>query len=406
MPIFHYRAVDRSGNLVTGTLDRTDAREVARHLHQQGSTPLRVDQNRSTTVADILNIEITPRDALNTSGRIAFTRSLATLMDAGLALDRALEIVRDLGADRAVRKIAAALLEDVREGASFSDALDAHPAAFSPLFRGIVRAGESGADLDLTLTRLAEMLEEHARRSGELRSAMIYPAFLIVTAMGSVGVLLGYVVPTFEPLLADAGVEPPAITQFVIAVGEFVSRNWQVLVLGALSAGIAIRVALAFEKVRLQWHRALLSVPLLGGMLLKFEAARFARVLGTLLGNGVPLPAALRLTTPALGNLALAAKISQIVPEVEAGRGLARPLREHVLLPPLALQLIQVGHESGKLTAMLMKIAEIFEDDSKRAFDQAISLLTPLLTLVMGGLIAVIISSILFALFSINELAF
>ncbi len=405
MPVFSYRAVDPSGEIVTGTLDCADERSAASQLQSTGHLPLAITTLGTSWLRAILDTEITPRDALGVADRVAFTRGLATLIGAGLPLDRALQTLHELGATRRIRAVSGKLHDGVRGGAPLSGALDEQSDGFPPLYRGIVRAGEAGARLDEALTDLADMLEESQRRAGDLRSALIYPAFLVITAIGSVSILLGYVVPTFEPLLAEAGVTPPLLTQAVIAAGRLV-QDWWLAGLIALAVVVAIIVlALRLPEPRERWDLMRLRMPLLGPALMKFETARLARVLGTMLGNGVALPAALRLAADAVSNRAISSEIHRVLPDVEAGRGLAGPLREGALLPPLALQLIQVGQDSGDLTPMLRKLAEIFDVEAKRAFDQMLALLTPLLTLIMGAMIALIISSILYALFSINELA-
>ena len=405
MPLFHYRGVGPNGDVVTGALETADKAAAVAELRAKGVLPIRLDAAAPGSLTALLNTEITPKDALTARDRIAFTRSLATLTDAGLPLDRALETVRDLGERKPARAVAGRLLGAVREGATLADAVDQEKAAFPPLYRAVVRAGEAGASLETTLARLAESQEQAAKRQGELRSALIYPAFLIVTAIGSVAILLGFVIPAFEPLLEEAGVEPPWVTRVVIGTGAFVEAWGLTLLAGMAAALIAFRIALLTPSVRLAWHQTLLGLPVIGRLWRKTETARLARLLSVLLVNGVGLPAALRLARGALGNAVFAAEVERVIPEVEAGRGLAAPLNEGAVAPPLARQLIQVGQESGKLAEMLAKTADIFDDEAKREIEQALALLTPTLTLVMGGLIALIVSSILFALFSINELA-
>ncbi|MEO0763735.1 MAG: type II secretion system F family protein, partial [Pseudomonadota bacterium] len=248
-------------------------------------------------------------------------------------------------------------------------------------------------------------LETGAKRRGALVSALIYPAFLVVTSIGAVAILLGFVVPSFKPLMDEAGVDPPAITSAVIAVGGFVESWWAVMIAALAALVLIARLALARPRLRLAWHRTALALPVLGTLWAKFETARLTRLLGTLLQNGVALPAAMKLTRGALSNHAFMAEMDRVIPEVEAGRGVAAPFAEGGLLPALARQLIQVGQESGQLTAMLLKAADIFDEEARRDFDRLLSLVTPLLTLVMGGVVAVIISSILLALLSINDLA-
>lgn len=402
---FRYRAVDPGGAVVTGRLSGTSAAAVLERLRAQGHLPIEVAPARAGGLAALLATEITPRGALSARERIGFMRALATLIGAGLPLDRALTLTRDLGSRGAVRGVAGRVLTAVQGGASLADAMEREPAAFAPVTRALVRAGEAGATLDTTLTALADLMEVQRQRAGELQSALIYPAFLLISAGGSVAVLLGYVVPTFEPLLADAGVALPWTTRMVIGAGRAVSGGWPYALGGIAALVIAARLVLARPGVRLVWHRLLLGLPLIGGLWRRFDTARLARTLGALLANGLALPQALRLAMAALGNRHLAAEIARVTAEVEAGRGLAGPLGQGGAFPPLAVQLIAVGEETAKLDQMLLKLAQIFEAEAKQTFDQLLAVLTPALTLVMGALIALIISSILFALFSINQLA-
>lgn len=405
MARFHYRAVGRKGDVVTGVLEMPDERAAVALLQDRGEVPIRVARQPASSLRALLDIEITPRDALSARDRVAFTRGLATLLSAGVPLDRALEIARDLSPQKAVRAIAARLLERVREGATLAEALDAESRAFPPLYRSVVHAGEAGAALEATLSRLAGTLEEAEKRASDLRSALIYPAFLLLTSIGSIVVLMTVVVPTFQPLLDDAGVEPPVLTRVVIGMGTIFEEYGVAMLAGLATLLVIWRLVLTLPAARLAWHRALLGLPIAGLVWRKIETGRFARLLGMLLQNGVSLTAALPLVRRAVSNEAVAAEIERITPEVDAGRGLAQPLVEGKVLPPLALQLIEVGQESGQLTEMLLKTAEIFETEAKRDIDNSLALLTPTVILLMGGFVALVVSSILFALFSINELA-
>ena len=405
MPEFQFRAIDRNGEVITGTLSAETHDAAIANLHGQGALPIRVENGGNAGLLAILNTEITPRNALGLADLVALTRSLATLLDAGLELDRALDTIGELGATKAVRSAAMQLGTDVREGAALSEAMDRQPRIYPAHMRAMLRAGEVGAKQAETLEMLASELEITAKRRGAVRSAMIYPAFLVLTAIGSVTLLLGYVVPTFEPLLNDAGVTPPRLTQAVMATGYFV-QHWGLLALGAaVACMVGFRVALIYPRTRLWWHRVLLRVPVLGRVIADLETARLTGLLGNLLQAGVSLPRSLGLSAGAAGNSAFATALSDVTEDVEAGRGLGNPLRKEGLFPALAIQLITVGEESGKLAPMLLKTAEIFDAQSKRSIDQALALITPTLTLVLGVVIALIIGSILFALFSINELA-
>ena len=405
MPVFHYRALTPSGEVETGTLDLPDEASAVAQLQAKGLLPVKIDRTGEGWFLTLMNMEITPKGALSARERLVFTRTLATLLGASLPLDRALRTIESLGTSKPVRQVAGRLLESVSGGRSLADALDGEAKTFPRLYRAIVRAGETGAAIEETLARLADLLEENAKRRGDLRSAMIYPSFLIVTAIGSVSILMAFVVPTFKPLLDDAGVQPPAITEFVIATGDFFAEYGLSVLIGLLIAVFLIASSLRAAPIRLAWHRFALRIPILGRLWREFETATFSRLLGAMLQNGVALPAALRLVREVQGNMAFVHEIDRVIPAVEDGRGLSGVLEEGQVLSPLARQLIGVGQESGRLTEMLVKAAEILEADFKRAFDQLLATLTPVLTLIMGGMVAVIISSILFALFSINELA-
>lgn len=405
MAVFHYRALSPSGEAETGTLEGADEASAAAQLQSRGMLPVKIDRDGPGWLLQLLNTEITPSDGLGTRDRIVFTRTLATLVAASLPIDRALRTIQSLATRKPVRLVAGRLLDQVTGGRSLAEAMDEAENAFPRLYRAIVRAGEAGASLETTLPRLADLLEETERRRGALISALIYPAFLVVTAIGSIAILMAFVVPTFQPLLEDAGVEPPAITQIVIATGAVFAEHGLAILIATALAIFTLIVTLRAPAARQRWHGAALNVPLIGRLWRDFESAKFSRILGTLLQNGVPLPAALGLTRGAQGNMAFAREIDRVRPAVEDGRPMAETLDEGAVLSPIARQLIGVGQESGRLAEMLLKAAEILDGDFKRSFERLLSMLTPILTLVMGGLIAVIVSSILFALFSINELA-
>lgn len=406
MPLYYYRAIGEDGEIQTGALETPSREAAVQALQAQGVMPIRLGTEKpATSLKALLDTEITPRDALRPRDRIAFTRMLATLTGAALPLDRALEMVRDFGASRGVKALGARLLAAVRSGQSLSDALDADRAGFPPAYRGVIRAGEAGAALDATLARLADQLEAAAIRRAQMQNALIYPGFLVVTAIGSIAVLLAFVVPTFEPLLAEAGVAPPLLTEIVITAGRAVAAYWAHGLAVAAIGLVAFRLWLRAPRRRTAYHAALLRLPLIGPIWRKAETGRLARLLGALLENGVALPEALRLSRDGLSNAAFAAMIARIAPEVEEGQGLAQPMAASGLLPAMALQLVQVGQESGRLTEMLLKTADIFEAEASRDIDRALAFLTPTITLAMGAVIATIVSSILLALFRINALA-
>ncbi len=405
MPLFHYKSVAESGDVVEGQLEASDQAAVIGRLQRLGQVPLKVEAANGGFSLDFLKQDISLRSGAR-SGEIAtLTRQIATLLSAGLPLDRALEILLELAATAQLRRMVGRVLDQVRGGATLADALDKEEGSFPIYYRSMVRAGEAGATLEAVLTRLAEFMERSQALRAHIRSALIYPTILLVMAGASVVVLLTFVVPTFEPMLADAGEAIPLPTRIVILAGHLFSAFWWALLLAILVAVLGVRGLLARSASRLWLHSRLLRVPLAGPVWTKVDVARFARTLSTLLSNGVTLITALALTREVLSNAALAAALLKVEPDVKAGRGLAEPLAESGLFPILAVQLLRVGEESGRLEDMLAKLAEIYDEESRTAIQRALALLVPLLTLGLGVLIAFIISSILLALFSINELA-
>lgn len=405
MPQFQYRSVSATGEIITGTLEAESEGAVVARLHGQGQTPLSIGSASRFALLDLLNKDIVTLQPVTEAEILTLTRSLATLLDAGVPLDRSLEMTRDLTKPGKLRTLIGQLLDGVREGAGFAATLDRHPAAFPPFYRSMVRAGEAGASLDTVLARLADHMERSAKLLSSVRSSLIYPAFLVTAAIGAVTILLAVVVPTFKPMFEDAGAELPPNTALVIAMGDFFRTYWWALGLGLLAMAGGFSMLNASPAGRLWWHGLALKLPLVGSVWIKTAVARVSRTLGVLLENGVSLTDALTLSRAVAGNAAIEQELARVEGDVRQGRGLARPLTEGKMFPRLAVQLIQVGEETGRLEPMMAKLADIYEDETRTAFERLLSMLTPILTLTIGLLIAFIISSILFALFSINELA-
>lgn len=406
MPLFRYKSIAGSGEVIKGELDAADKAAVVQSLRQKGHIPVKIESagRWSFTDSGFLQQEVFASGGVSAEEVSTLTREIATLLGAGLTLERALEILAGLGLKPKVKRVVETVLEEVRGGSSLADALDRQQGAFPRYYRSMVRAGEAGSSLETVLRRLADFMEQSRELSRKVRSALIYPVFLLVTAGVSVIILLTYVVPTFQPLFDDAGAKIPLVTKMVIAVGDISRAYWWVPPFLLLGGGLLVRLHMARPAGRLWWHGLLLKLPLLGGLWTRIDVARFSRTLATLLSNGVPLLTALTLVREVLGNAALARAVGAAEPEVKAGRGLARPLTETGLFPDLALQLLQVGEESGHLEDMLFKLADIYDQESQASIQRMLALLVPVLTLGLGVLIALIISSILLALFSINQL--
>lgn len=406
MARFRYRALGPDGRVLTGEADGTTERDVARDLRGRGARPIEVGPATSgSRLMQALQADVLPRAALTARERVAFTQSLATLAEAGVPLDRALAIARDLGESRAVRAVSARLLDRMLEGASLADAMEAEPSAFPPLYLGTVRGAEASAALAPALARLASSEEAAARRTSQLRSALIYPAILTITAVLCIGVLLAYVVPTFEPMLREAGRDLPLGTRITLAIAGGARTAAPVAIPALLLAAALAQAALRRPGPRAAWHGLLLRLPVLGPLRRKLASAALARMLGELLSGGVDLQRALPLAREAVGDAAMRAAVARATPRALAGEGLGRAFAETGVLAPLTVQLMEVGERTGRLPAMLTRSADILDEEARTALARLMALVTPVITLVMGGAIALVVGSILTALFSLNELA-
>jgi general secretion pathway protein F len=408
MPRFRFRAVSGTGEFVEGEIDAQDEAAVIAQLRERGHLPLAAEPVAAGVGASSLQEWL--RQPIFGSGRVRraeiaiVTRELATLLDAGLTVDLSLRLLVDLAESQAMRRLITDVLQRVQGGGTLADALGQHEEAFSRAYVSMVRAGEAGGALDEVLTRLAQYLEQAEALAEQVRSALVYPLVLLVMAGLSILVLLTVVVPQFTPLFESAGAELPLLTRVVIATGEVAQRYWW-LILAALALLVwLVRRQLREPESRARIDRLALRLPLLGPLLAKIDTARLARTLGTLLANGVPLLGALAIARETLGNAVLRDALSETATAVKEGRGLAEPMARAGPFPPLAIHLLSVGERSGHLDAMLLKIAEIFDRETRSTIERLMTLLVPVLTIVLGALIAAIIGAVLAAILSAYQL--
>ncbi|HKW92352.1 MAG TPA: type II secretion system F family protein [Methylomirabilota bacterium] len=409
MATFAYRAADRRGQTVAGVLEAPDMRAAVEQLQRDTYYP----------------IEVTPRDSAGgharggalaglsalgsrrVSGRdlVGFTQRLATLLEAGLPLDRALAIQAELAPTARLRAIATGVLEDVRGGTALADALAKHhPHPFSRLYVNMVRAGERGGVLEVTLRRLAEFLEEAQALRDTLVSALIYPALLTLVGTAAVVFLMTFVIPRFADIFRDLGGAIPPPTRLLLAVSGWLQHFWWVLGLGGLGAALAARVVLSTPAGRLAVDRLAVELPVIRHVLLDYEMARLSRTLGTLLGSGVALVGALGLVKETSSNRYVARAVGSLGEGVKRGAGLARPMAEAKVFPALAIHMVRVGEETGRLDEMLLKVAATFDADTRRRLKRLIALAEPAIILVMGLVVGFIVVAMLLAIFSISEI--
>lgn len=401
MASFRYRAMTTAGTVTTGLLDAASQDDAIAQIRKLGHLPLSASQAGAAWRRYLPELSGGGYSAAS----IAFvTQELAALLAARLPLDRALAILLELDETRALRKPLTEVLSSVRDGSSLADAMKAS-GAFSQSYVTIVRAGEHGGNLEETLKRLADYLARASAVRAAIVSAMIYPAVLLVLASLSVVLILMFVLPEFAPLFEQSGKPLPASTAVALAIGEFLSSYWWLVAIVTALGILLLRRAARTESVRRWWDRTLLRLPIVGDLALKMQVERFCRMLGTLLINGVALPQSLQLARDTLTNAIVADAVGATATSLKQGEPLASRLRQTGVFPALSLDLIRVGEETGALSEMLLKQAELYEHEVKHSVDRLLALAVPLMTVVMGMLVAGLIGSILVAILSINDLA-
>jgi general secretion pathway protein F len=406
MPAFRFTAIDAQGQVQRGTMEAPDQAAVIDRLQRQGHVPMRAEPAEGGgRWSEFFTADLGRRRGLSRQDVTDVTRELATMLAAGQDLDRALRFIVETAPSPRVATVMDRIREKVRGGSSLAAALAQEPQSFPKLHIGLVRAGEAGGALADTLDRLAGLLERERSLAATVQSALVYPALLLVAAIGSITVLIGYVLPQFVPLFAESGAELPTMTKMLIAFGSAmqVAGPWLLLLIVILV--LALRQAMKNDNFRRPVDRLLLRVPVLGSLLRESLAARFTRTLGTLLKNGVPLIGALTIVTETIGNLAAVAAIQVAAESAKGGAGLSRPLGDARIFPPRTIHLLRLGEETAQLSAMALKAAEIHEERTRIAVQRMVALLVPVITIAMGAAVAAIVGSLMMAMLGLNDLA-
>jgi general secretion pathway protein F len=402
MPLFEYKAVAPNGETVQGTMEAASQDMVVLKLQEAGNIPLMARPSGSGGFS-LFSLKL-GRRGMNSREVGEFTQQLSTLLGAGLPLDRSLQVLLDLTENERVKRTVLEIRDRVREGGSLSDALEEQHGAFNRLFVNMVRAGEVGGTLDVTLARLTDYLERSRDLKDSVISALIYPVLLLVLAAGSLILLLVYVIPQFTPIFEELGGDLPFITKLVLGVGSILQNFWWAIALLTALAVAQFRRMLADAEKRFAWDSRVLSMKWVGDLVGKMETARLTRTLGTLLTNGVPLLSALSIARNVITNTVLRKEVSDAVREVKTGGGLARNLAKSGRFPRLALQMISVGEETGQLDSMLMKVSDTYDIEVRNTIDRLLSIFTPVVTLLLAVMIGTIVLSVLVAILSINDL--
>jgi general secretion pathway protein F len=401
MASFLYKAVRTDGETVEGRMEAPDEMSVIRHLQQDGLIP--IEARPAAGLRSQLRLTRS-RQGLTPKEIGVITRELATLLEAGLTLDRSLQILIELTDEVRVVRVLGDLQERVRGGATFSAALEEQGGQFPRLYINMVRAGEASGALDAVLGRLADYLERTAELRETVTSALVYPTILLVVSGLSVILLLVFVVPQFAVLFADMGAALPLPTRIVMGVGDLFRGYWWAMLAAVALAAVAMERALQRPELRHRLDERVLRVPLFGDLVWKLETARFCHTLSTLLKNGLPLLNALTLAKEVVANRKLSGLLAEAAEELKHGRGLAEPVASRTILPQMALQMIRVGEESGSLEGMLGKVAEIYDKETQASVKRMLTLLEPALIIGLGILVAGIIISIIVPILGANQL--
>ncbi|MBL0122186.1 MAG: type II secretion system F family protein [Betaproteobacteria bacterium] len=416
MPMFQYKAVSSSGEVKEGVLEGATHAGVIAHLQSLGLIPIRAAEVTADGVAAASGVSASagstaPRKSVfGGRGKVSqtdlgsFTRELATLLRAGLPLDRGLEILIGLAEKKSVSELLVTIRNEVRGGTSLSKALDKHRDVFSRFYINMVKAGEAGGSLGNVMQRLADYMERSAELKESVVSALIYPAILLVVAVASVMILVIFVVPQFKQIFDQSGKALPFATDVVLTTGIFLRKNWPIILAGVVLAIWLFSRSFANPATRARWDARFLHWPILGNLLGKVEMARFSRSLGTLLQNGVPLLAGLSILKDTLGNAVFRDAVDVVARDLKEGRGMAKPMMEANVFPKLAVQMIGVGEETGKLDEMLVQVAEVYDREVAAAIKRALALIEPVMIVGLALLIGGIIMSILVAMFDLMDI--
>ncbi len=402
MPLFEYKAVSPSGETVQGTMEALNLELVISKLQDAGNIPLQArEAGQGGFSLEMLRFG---KRSMNTREIGQFTQQLATLLGAGLPLDRSLQVLLELSENDLTSRTVTDIRDRVRGGGSLSEAMEAQHGTFSRLYINMVMAGEIGGTLDVTLERLSEYMERSKELKDSVISAMIYPVLLVSLAIMTLIVLLVFVIPSFIPIFEDLGGDLPGITKVVMFFAGILQKFWWGLVALAIIAVIWFRKMLTNPPQRLAWDKRVLEMRWIGDLVGKIEAARISRTLGTLLDNGVPLLSALSIAQNVIGNTVILQEVKDATREVKTGGGLASNLASGGHFPRLALQMISVGEETGKLDEMLIKVSKTYDREVRNTIDRLLSIFTPVVTVLMALMVGTILMSVLLPMLSINEM--
>jgi type IV pilus assembly protein PilC len=404
--LYEYKVRDKDGKLHTGEIEGASSAAVVKTLRSRGFVPLSIEEKRSSTLS--MEIKIPGlSDRIKVRDIALFSRQFATMVNSGLSLIRALTVLVDQTVNPALRGVIEAVKSDVEQGISLSAAMEKHPKAFNRLYVAMVRAGEIGGVLDETLNRLADMMEAAVALRSKVKSAMAYPVVVFsMVILITVGMIL-FVVPMFENMYAEIGdgtAQLPLPTQVLIGLSQIL-KNWGVVMFGAIAGGVfGFRRWTKTDTGRMAWDAVKLRMPVFGKLIHKTAIARFSRTMSVLSRTGVPILQALDIVAETSGNAVIGRALADLKDSVREGESLSEPLARHEVFPPMVVQMMAVGEETGALDTMLAKVADFYEREVDDAVNGLTSLIEPMLIITMGITVGGILISLYLPIFNVSSL--
>ncbi|MCA9426436.1 MAG: type II secretion system inner membrane protein GspF [Candidatus Omnitrophica bacterium] len=400
MPKFAYKGKRPNGEVVEGTLEAESKRLVVSKLHGMKVFPISIEEDGGTGLQAEVSLQTFSR--IKFTDIVTFTRQLSDLTKAGLPLVRSLDVLVEQTDNEKLKSVIRQMNSDVSGGMAFSDALGKFPKHFSDLYCSMVRSGEVGGYLDSVLDRLADFLEKEADVRSQIRNAMAYPIIMICVAVAVVVILTVYVVPTFVTMFEEQGLELPRITQILVGISDTFTSYWYAIVAGICLLVYAFRKYVATPEGRIHVDRFKLKVPVLGDMVRKQEISKFSRTLGTLLGNGVSILKALDVVADVISNKILSEEVKALKADISEGERLSNKMRQSEIFPPVAVNMVAVGEETGQLERTLQRIAETYEVETERSLKTLVTLIEPLLIVTMAVVVGFIVMAMILPIFQMS----
>lgn len=395
MAVYLYQAKQPGGKVVRGEVQATSEVEARVKIRSQQLIPIRVMPKSGAKAVKKTGIgKIKPKELQ------VFTRQFATMIDSGIPISQALQILADGTQSPPLKKVLSGVKEDLNSGKRLAESMQSFPGAFDKLYVNLVRAGEEGGVLDTILDRLAMYIEKAAKIRGQIKSAMTYPAIILLVSALVIGVILGFVIPKFMELFRSTGQELPEITQMVVDWSDFLREKWYVVLIGGAAVFTSVKVFVGTPAGKTYMDNLVIRIPVLGTLVQKAEIARFSRTMSTLIASGVPLLDGLDICAQTIGNQVIAESIVEARAVVSEGKSIISPLAKNPFIPDMVVQMIGVGEQTGALDTMLEKIADFYEDEVDEAVSALTSIMEPLMMVFLGGIIAFLVIAMYMPIFN------